>query len=76
MQAAGVTGLEIQQITAGGDRVVALLELVLGGPPVVRVDLAEAFRVRDGKVCEIRPYYFDPRPMTAAVEARKRTGKP
>jgi ketosteroid isomerase-like protein len=74
MNAAGVTGLDIQQITAGGDRVVALLELVLGGPPTVRVALAETFRVRDGKVCEIRPYYFDPRPITAAVEARKRAG--
>jgi len=72
MSAAGVTGIDMQQLTAGGDRVVALLELVLGGPPEVRVPLAETFRVRDGKVCEIVPYYFDPRPITAAVEARKR----
>src|SRR6267378_146534 len=72
MSAAGVTGLDIEQLTAGGDRVVALLEMVLGGPPEVRVPLAETFRVRDGKVCEIRPYYFDPRPVAAAIEARKR----
>jgi hypothetical protein len=39
------------------------------------VPLAETFRVRDGKVCEIRPYYFDPRPITAAVEARKRAAQ-
>jgi ketosteroid isomerase-like protein len=72
MSAAGVTRLDIQKVTAGGDRVVALLEMVLGGPPEVRVALAQTFRVRDGKVCEIRPYYFDPRPVAAAIEARKR----
>jgi ketosteroid isomerase-like protein len=75
MNAAGVTGLDVQQITAGGDWVVALIEMTLGGPPTARVALAETFRVRDGKVCEIRPYYFDSRPITAAVEARKRPGK-
>ena len=75
VSAAGVTRLDIQKITAGGDRVVALLEMVLGGPPEVRVALAQTFRVRDGKVCEIRPYYFDPRPVAAAIEARKRAAK-
>jgi ketosteroid isomerase-like protein len=69
--AAGVTKLDIQQSTAGGDTVVVLLDLVLGGPPEVRVPLAEVFHFRDGKVCEIKPYYFDPRPMCAAVAARK-----
>lgn len=75
MGSAGVTGLEIHQLTAGGDRVVALLDMILGGPPEVRVPLAETFRIRDGRVCEIRPYYFDPRPLAAAVETRKRAAK-
>lgn len=70
--ATGVTNLDIQQITAGGNAVVVLLELVLGGPPEVRVQLAEVFYFRDGKVSEIKPYYFDPRPMCAAVAARSR----
>lgn len=72
MSASGVTDLHIQQSTAGGDTVVVLLELVLGGPPEVRVPLAEVFRLRDGKVCEIKPYYFDPRPLCAAVAARSK----
>src|SRR5258708_8941659 len=33
MNAAGVTRLDIQKVTAGGDRGVALLQMVLGGPP-------------------------------------------
>jgi ketosteroid isomerase-like protein len=68
--ASGVTNLDIQQMTAGGNTVVVLLELVLAGPPEARVALAEAFHLRDGKVCEIKPYYFDPRPMHAASTAR------
>jgi ketosteroid isomerase-like protein len=71
MSATGVTGINIQQSTAGGDTVVVLLELVLGGPPVVRVPVAEVFQLRDGKVCEIKPYYFDPRPLCDAVASRK-----
>jgi len=72
---AGVTHMDVHQLTAGGDRVVALLDLVLGGPPEVRVALAETFRLRDGKVCEIKPYYYDPRPIAAAVAARRQAGK-
>jgi ketosteroid isomerase-like protein len=69
---AGVVGLDIHEITAGGDRVVALLDLLLEGTPPVRVPLAETFRFRDGKVCEIRPYYYDPTPIVSAVAARKK----
>ncbi len=68
----GVVGLDIHEITAGGDRVVALLDLLLEGAPPVRVPLAETFRLRDGKVCEIRPYYYDPTPIVSAVAARKK----
>ena len=72
MASAGVVGLDIHEITAGGDRVVALLDLLLEGTPPVRVPLAETFRFRDGKICEIRPYYYDPTPIVSAVAARKK----
>jgi len=72
VSSAGVTSLDVHQLTAGGDRVIALVDLVLGGPPEVRVPLAEVFRLRDQRVCEIKPHYFDPRPLAAAVAARKR----
>jgi ketosteroid isomerase-like protein len=73
MSAAGVVGLDLHQITAGGDRAVALLDLLLEGTPPLRVPLAETFRFRDGKVCEIRPYYYDPTPIVNAVAARRKT---
>jgi ketosteroid isomerase-like protein len=72
MGSAGVVGLDIHQITSGGDRVVALLDLLLEGTPPVRVALAETFRFREGKVCEIRPYYYDQTPILSAVAARKK----
>jgi ketosteroid isomerase-like protein len=72
MASAGVVGLDIHEITAGGDRAVALLDLLLEGMPPVRVPLAETFRFRDGKVCEIRPYYYDPTPIVSAVAARSK----
>jgi len=50
--------------------VVALVQLTLGGSPGTGVSIAELFRLRDGKVCEIKPYYFDPTPICAAVAAR------
>ena len=67
--ATGVTNLDIQQMTAGGNTVVVLLELTLAGPSAARVQVAEVFYLRDGQVCEIRPYYFDPRPMCDAYNA-------
>lgn len=68
--ASGVTGLEIKQLTVGGDVVVALVEMSFSGIPE-RVSLAEVFRFRDGKVCEIKPHYFDSQPLAAAVAQRR-----
>ena len=50
-----------------------VLDMVLAGDPPVRVPLAEMFRFRDGKVCEIKPYYFDPTPIVRAVQQRRQT---
>ena len=72
VRATGVVGVEMHQATAGGEWVVVLLDLLLEGNPPVRAPLAEAFRLQDGKVCEIVPYYFDPGPIIRAAEARKR----
>lgn len=67
-----VAGLDLQVITVSEEHAVALLDMVLAGSPETRVSIAEMFRFRDGKCCEIRPYYFDPRPVIAAVERKAR----
>ena len=67
-----VVDLKIWETTVGNDYAVTLLEMVLAGDPPVSVPLAEMFRFRDGKVCEIRPYYFDPTAIVKACEAKKR----
>ena len=67
VRATGVVGVEMHQATAGGDWVVVLLDLLYEGNPPVRAPLAEAFRLQDGKVCEIVPYYFDTSVVQAAA---------
>jgi ketosteroid isomerase-like protein len=66
----GVTGTQLHQATAGGDWVVVLADLILAGDPPVRCPLAEAFRLQDGKVCEIVPYYFNADLMMQAAALR------
>jgi SnoaL-like domain len=64
----GAEGLEIHEHTVGGDHAVTLLDIIAGGQ---RISLAEMYRFRDGKVCEIKPYYFDPNQVTSVARARQ-----
>lgn len=72
---AGIQGVEEEQMTAGGDRVVALRVLLLQGSPPVRCRLAEVFRLRDGKVTEILPFYFDSSMIVRSAEAFGAAGR-
>jgi hypothetical protein len=67
-----VAGLDRVQTTTGGDYAVAIASFRFADPELAPAHLCELFRFRDGKVCEIRPYYFDPQPVIAAREAFKR----
>jgi len=67
VQSTGVIGTQLHQATAGGNWVVVLVDLILAGDPPVRCPLAEAFRLADGKVCEIVPYYFNADVMVQAL---------
>ncbi len=63
-----VERLEIEETTCGGDHAVTLLAFhFAGGLPPVRI--AEMFRFEGEAVAEIRPYYFDPETVDAAVRA-------
>lgn len=68
-----VVGLDRVQTTAGGDYAVTILSFRFADPALKPAELCEMFRFRDGKCCEIRPFYFDPADFTAAVEAKRRT---
>jgi ketosteroid isomerase-like protein len=65
-----VSGLNRVQTTSGGDYAVTILSFEFVDPALEPAHLCELFRFRDGKICEIRPYYFDPAPITAACNAK------
>ena len=57
---------EYEGMTVGGDYVINVISFRFEDPSLAPAQLAELFRFRDGKVCEIRPYYFDPKPIVDA----------
>ena len=65
-----VAGLDRIQTTVGGDYAVTILEMRFADEALAPAQLCELFRFRDGKCCEIRPYYFDPEPVRAAAAAK------
>ena len=67
-----VEGMELVEMTAGGDWVIVLVTLrVRDDAGVFPIELAEATRFgADGKVAEIKPYYFDPALVHRAVAAK------
>lgn len=65
-----VAALDRIETTAGGDYAVTVLTMRFADPALKPAELCELFRFRDGKCCEIRPYYFDPAPLIAASEAK------
>lgn len=66
-----VTGLDRIQTTVGGDYAITVVAFRFADPSLEPAELCELFRFREGKVCEIKPYYFDPAPMIAAAEVKK-----
>lgn len=71
MDMVDVAGLDRVQTTAGGDYAVTILSFRFADPALKPAELCEMFRFRDGKCCEIRPFYFDPTVFTAAVAAKR-----
>lgn len=64
-----VAALDRVGLTAGGDTAIAVLEMRFADPSLAPAQLCELFRFRDGKCCEIKPYYYDPSAFRAAVKA-------
>jgi ketosteroid isomerase-like protein len=66
-----VAGLDRVETTTGVDHAVTILSIRFQDSSLEPARLCELFRFRDGKVCEIIPYYFDPAPIVAACAAKK-----
>ena len=64
-----VSALDRVETATGRDYAVTILSFRFADPSLAPGELCEVFHFRDGKVCEIKPYYFDPAPMVAAHEA-------
>ncbi len=56
MSMMSIKGLSHSHLMVGEDCAVVMVDMELDGPPI---QLLEMFLFRDGKVCEIRPYYFN-----------------
>jgi ketosteroid isomerase-like protein len=65
-----VAALDRTQTTCGGDYAVTILTMRFADPALAPAELCEMFRFRDGKVCEIKPYYFDPSTLHAACQKK------
>ncbi|MES2303059.1 MAG: nuclear transport factor 2 family protein [Pseudomonadota bacterium] len=65
-----VVGLDRVETTAGKDHAVTILSFRFADPSIPPAELCEMFRFRDGKCCEIRPFYFEPSVFHAAVAAK------
>ncbi len=65
-----VAALSRVETTTGVDHAVTILSFEFVDPSLAPARLCELFRFRDGMVCEILPYYFDPRTIVAACEAK------
>ena len=68
-----VVALDRSALPVGEDCAIAVLTMRFADPALAPAELCEMFRFRDGKCCEIKPYYFDPAPFLAACEAKKAT---
>lgn len=65
-----VAGLNRVQTTSGGDYAVTILSFEFVDPTLAPAHLCELFLFRGDKICEIRPYYFDPTPIVAACKVK------
>ena len=62
-----IAALNRIQTTSGGDYAVVILSFEFTDPALAPSHLCELFRFRGDKVCEIKPYYFDPASIVAAT---------
>ncbi|PNU03611.1 nuclear transport factor 2 family protein [Novosphingobium guangzhouense] len=65
-----VVALDRIETTVGKNHAVTILSLRFADPSLAPAEICEMFRFRDGKCCEIKPYYYDPASFVAAAQAK------
>ena len=70
-QAAKVEGLRFVATTVGDDHAVEIVEFSLAGHKGPPPQVAELIRFRGHRICEIRPFYYDPFPFMAHPAKQK-----
>jgi len=65
-----VASLDRHAMMIGDGMAVVHLSFVFTDPALKPAELCEMFRFRGEQVCEIRPFYFDPATIVAAVAAK------
>lgn len=70
MGMADVVALDRSDLLTGKDSAIAVLTMRFADPALAPAELCEMFRFRDGKCCEIKPYYYDPAAFNAAAAAK------
>lgn len=65
-----VVALERIETTVGKEYAVTVLSLRFADPALRSVEICERFRFRDGKCCEIKPFYYEPASFVAACQAK------
>ncbi|RVU05751.1 nuclear transport factor 2 family protein [Novosphingobium umbonatum] len=65
-----VAAIEREETMVGHDMGVVKLSLRFADPAVRPAEILELFLFRDGKLAEIKPYYFDPNPVVAAAASK------
>lgn len=68
-----VAGLNRVETTAGKDHAITILSFQFADPDLPDAELCEMFRFRDGKCCEIKPYYFDHAVFREAAQRKAAT---
>lgn len=69
-----VASMKFVATTVGDDHVVKIVEFTLtgyDGPPIAVVEVS---RFRGKQICEVRPFYFDARPMIEVAAQRRAAG--
>jgi ketosteroid isomerase-like protein len=75
VQSLGVSGMKFVATTVGDDHAVKIVEFTLDGYDGPPIQVVEVIRFRGSQICEIRPFYFDARPMIEAAARRKAVGQ-